>query len=165
MEDSMRRLRFLLLLALACTACSSSSRTASAAAEFTADDETAIRTLVDEFSRAWLANDYASVVALFTPDMVETLPVARVGREAALERFRGFGVDFVSGTFDVKRLEGSGGLAYALVEFSGRYTTDSGAGGTESGNDLWVFRKGPDGKWAIAASAYQGVSRPDSATP
>ena len=161
----MKQLRFLLLFALVGTACSPSARSASATAEFTADDESAIRGVVGQFERAWVANDYASVVALMAPDHVETLPVARVGREAALERFRGFGVDFVSGTFDVKRLEGSGGLAYALVEFSGRYTTDSGAGGTESGNDLWVFRKGPDGKWAIAASAYQGVSRPDSATP
>ena len=160
----MRQLRFLILFALVGTACSPSSKSASSGAEFTAEDEAAVRTVVDDFSRAWLANDYASVVALFTPDMVETLPVANVGRVAALERYKGFGVNFTSGTFDVKRLEGSGSLAYAWVEFSGRYTTDSGNRGMESGNNLWVFRKGPDGKWEIAASAYQGVSRPDSTT-
>jgi uncharacterized protein (TIGR02246 family) len=162
MEDSMRQLRFLLLFALVCTACSPSSNTASAAPQFTADDEAAVRTVVDEVGRAWVANDYASVVALFTPDMVETLPVASVGREAALERFKGYGLNFTAGKYDVKRLEGSGSLAYAWVEFNGRYTTDSGVGGMESGNNLWVFKKGLDGKWEIAASAYQGVSKPDS---
>jgi len=160
----MKQLRFLLLFALVGTACSPSSRSASATAEFTADDETAIRELVDEFGRAWLADDYAGVVALFTPDHVETLPVASVGREAALERFQGYGVHFTSGTYDVRRLEGSGSLAYAWVEFNGRYTTASGDRRTQSGNDLWVFRKGPDGKWKMAASSYQGVSRPDSTT-
>jgi len=160
----MKQLRFLLLFALAGTACSPSSRSASATAEFTADDETAIRAVVDDYSHAWLANDYASVVALMAPDHVETLPVASVGREAALERYQGFGVNFTSGTYDVKRLEGSGGLAYAWFEFNGRYTTDSGNKGTESGNGLWVFKKGPDEKWEIAASSYQGVSKPDSTT-
>ncbi|MCG6954954.1 MAG: DUF4440 domain-containing protein [Gemmatimonadetes bacterium] len=160
----MKQLRFLLLFALVGAACSPSSKAANAAAEFTADDESAIRGVVGQFERAWLANDYASVVALMVPDHVETLPVAGVGREAALERYQGFGVSFTSGTYDVKRLEGSGDLAYAWVEFNGRYTTDSGVGGMESGNNLWVFRKGPDGKWAIAASSYQGVSKPDSTT-
>jgi uncharacterized protein (TIGR02246 family) len=164
MEDSMKQLRFLLLFALVGAACSPSSKAANAAAEFTADDESAIRGVVGQFERAWVANDYASVVALFTPDHVETLPVAGVGREAALERFKGSGVNFTEGTYDVKRLEGSGDLAYAWVEFNGRYATASGDKRTQSGNNLWVFKKGPDGKWALAASAYQGVSRPDSIT-
>lgn len=153
-------LPILLLLLLPVSACAPSEAPPEPPAGLSADDEASIRALVDEWDRAWEANDPSRVVALLSDDYVEALATAVVGREAALERYRSFTQTYDMVRSTVMRLEGEGDLAYAWIEFNGRYARADGTRMEQRGNVLWVLRREEDGNWRFIASGFQAASRP-----
>lgn len=150
----------ILLLLLPVSSCAPSEAPVEPQAGLSAAAEASIRALVDEWDRAWEANDPDRVVALFSDDYVEALSTAVVGREAALERYRGFSLTYDLVRSTVRRLEGRDDLAYAWIEVNGRYARADGTQMEQRGNILWVLRREGDGNWRFTASGFQAASRP-----
>ena len=151
-----------IVLSIALMSCAPAPPAEQGSAPLTPEDEAAIRGLVSGFDAAFMADDMAAVTALYADDYVEMRPTALEGRDRALEAYRRSTntYSFVAST--VRRIEGSGSLAYVWVEFEGRFSREDGSQRLQNGNTLWVARKGPDGTWRFAASGFQSASRADS---
>jgi uncharacterized protein (TIGR02246 family) len=148
-----------LLAAAGVIACSPSS---DAPGVLTAEDEAAIRSVIEEWGNTWVAGDPQATVALFTDDYVEARPTAVVGRQAALDSYEGFTGSYTQVRSTVRRVEGVGNLAYAWVAFESRYTQEDGSRRVQTGNGLWVLKEDSEGRWRFAASGWQSISGPDS---
>ena len=158
----MKSFRFALLLTVALLGCSSPPQSVDSPAGLTAEDETAIRSILDGFDRAFAANDMTAAVTDYADDYVEMRSAAIVGREAAQEVYEAFTITFTATSSTVMRLEGVGNLAYAWTTFENRYDGADGAPRAQSGNTLWVLKKNPEGRWQVVASGFQAASRPDT---
>jgi ketosteroid isomerase-like protein len=158
----MKMVRSLLLVVIATLGCSPSPEAGTSPAGLTPDDDAAIRSLIAEWDRTWVADDHAATAALLAEDYVEARPTAVEGPRAAQELYEGLTMTYTSLNSTVRRLEGVGDLAYAWVSFDHRYTLDAGERRQQIGNGLWVLKKGADGRWRFSGSGFQSRSTPDS---
>lgn len=130
-------------------------------AGLSAEDEAAIRALVEQWDRN-VVEDFSNNADLFTDDYVEMRSTGVEGKEAARELYAGFGSDWSESVTTVRELEGRGDLAYMWVSFTGRYANADGERRLQNGNSLWVLRKGTDGQWRFSRSGFGASSRPDA---
>ena len=131
--------------------------------ELTAADETAIRTLIDAFTRNIVERGFVSNVELLTDDYIEMRADAIEGIEDARERWGNVSNTYTAATGQIRRLEGAGNLAYAWVEFTQKWVSDAGVPRVQTGNTLWILRRGQDGQWRFAGSGWQSVTANDTA--
>lgn len=131
----------------------------SAPAALSAEDEQSIRAVVDEWARAFEESDPEGMVATYTEDYVETRPTPVEGREAALALYQSMSLRFSSVEFDVRRIEGSGDLAYAWMPFENRFTTEDGRERIQTGTQISVFRRDAEGTWRFQATGWQSSTR------
>ena len=157
----MKTFCFAVLLATVTLGCSTTADPPESATSLSVADETAIRTVIDGFGQAFGANDVAGIVAYYADDFVGISSTALVGKSAAQDLFETF--TFSSFDQTIMRLEGSGHLAYAWVEYKGEFTPPGGDPVIEQGNSLWVLRKNSEGVWQLVANGYQGapISEPE----
>jgi uncharacterized protein (TIGR02246 family) len=146
-----------LLIALAACAQPEAAPPAAAQPEFTAADEAAIRALVAEWDRTWLAGDVDAIVALYSDTYLEMRPDIVQGREAARARIEAITANYTSLSTTVERLEGQGDLAWIWTSFHHTFDRD-GASYDQMGNGLWVAKKGADGEWRFEAAGWQSRS-------
>lgn len=122
-----------------------------APAELTAEDEATIRATFDASLAAIRAADWPAWAALFAEDGVLHPPhaPAQSGREAIQEWAEAYppieAIDFQ----DV-RVRGAGNLAYATSS----YTVTVTGSPPDTGKQLVVFRRGPNGKWEAVAGSF-----------
>lgn len=129
---------------------------------FTAEDEAAIRAVLAEWDRLASANDWIATTEYMTEDYVEARPTAVEGRQAARERYEAMSVQYSAMQSTVKKIEGSGDLAYVYSSFEGRYTRDDGSQVSQRGNSLWVMKRTTEGEWRVAGSGWQSRSQVDT---
>jgi len=151
----------LTLLGAGCTAPQQATEGEGGAA-LTSADEAAIGALVDEFGRNVVAAGFAANAELLTDDYIEMRPVAVEGKEAARQAWGAITNTYTESTSRIQRIEGSGALAFAWVEFTNRYVNDEGVPRVQNGNTLWVLRRGPDGQWRFAGAGWQSSTQNDS---
>ena len=155
--DAARALAASALLLAACAA---------PAAEFTADDEAAVRALEEDYRGAWLANDSAAVMAVLSRDAV-LMPagVRPLIGDSVIRAFwwpddgsqttiTGYDstVDEVEGSADLAYLRGRGAIAFTYRSPSGE-TSEL----TSEAVHLSVARRGDDGEWRIARRVWSAI--------
>jgi uncharacterized protein (TIGR02246 family) len=140
----MRIVGWALALAVGVFACAPA---ADEPAVFTAEDESAIRSLIEQWGDTWVAGDPQATVGLFTEDYVEARPTALVGRQAVLDSYQGWTGSYTEVISTVRRVEGVGNLAYAFTEFQNRYTLEDGTRRIQTGTGLWVLKRDSEGQW------------------
>lgn len=119
-----------------------------------ADDERAIRDLIDTWMSATRAEDTDTVLGLMTEDVVFMTP----GREpfgkaefaAAARAQKGVRID---GDSDIRELKVLGDWAYVRNFLRVTLTPPGGEGIVREGHTLTILRKGGDGKWRISRDA------------
>jgi len=128
-----------------------------------AEDKNAIRTTIERYRTAWLANDAVGVLKTFTEDAV-LLPAhgspAVVGK-AAIEKFwfsvGGPPVTIAELSISVDEVGGAGDVAFARGRNSLTWTTTE-RGITHrhhhSGTYLDVLKRQPDGYWRLRAHMW-----------
>ncbi|UCC83675.1 MAG: DUF4440 domain-containing protein [Gemmatimonadota bacterium] len=133
-------------------------------AALTADDEAAIRAVVDQWASNTAANRFMDNLDLYTEDAVELLATAVEGKNAIRERWAGFADElaFTDSELNIREIIGMGDTAYAWVSYANRYETD-GEPWVQSGSWMVLFRRGPDGSWRLHRNLWSGRTDPDSA--
>lgn len=120
-------------------------------AELSAADAAAIQHRLDEVARHVTAKDYAAWANDFTPDavfMFGNAPAVR-GRDA-IQKWGEAGPKAVSLTFADVQVHGSGAFAWGTSAYTFKA---EGALGADTGKQLVVFQRQPDGSWlSLAAS-------------
>jgi uncharacterized protein (TIGR02246 family) len=119
-----------------------------------ADDERAIRDLIDTWMAASKAGDTAKVLSLMTDDVVFSVP----GREpfgkqefaAASQDMQGMKID---GKSEIRELKVLGDWAYLRSHLEVAVTPPGGNAMQRSGYTLTILRKEADGKWRLARDA------------
>ena len=119
-----------------------------------ADDERAIRDLIDTWMAASKAGDTAKVLSLMTDDVVFSVP----GREpfgkqefaAASQDMQGMKID---GKSEIRELKVLGDWAYLRSHLEVAVTPPGGNAAQRSGYTLTILRKEADGKWRLARDA------------
>jgi uncharacterized protein (TIGR02246 family) len=124
-----------------------------------ADEERKIRAVLDEYRRAWLANDADRVLRLFTRDAV-LLPHHGVEPVVGIDAARAFWfpkdsppVTIDELTMTVDQVGGSCEVAYARGHSRVAWTAGKGAQATKSSNagtNLTLLRRQSDGTWRIS---------------
>lgn len=119
-----------------------------------ADDERAIRDLVDEWMAATKAGDTDRVLSLMADDVLFTVPgQAPFGKDAfraMSEGSRGVGME---GTAETLELEICGDRAWLRNYIDITVTPPGGAPMRRSGHTLSILRKEPDGRWVLFRDA------------
>jgi len=120
-----------------------------------ADDERAIRALVDDWMAATRSGDVATVLGLMTDDAVFMVPGREpFGKEvfaAASGDMRGAEID---GNSDIVELAILGDWAWMRARITMSMTPPGGAAPMRrSGYTLTILRKEADGKWRLARDA------------
>jgi uncharacterized protein (TIGR02246 family) len=120
-----------------------------------ADDERAIRALVDDWMAATRSGDVATVLGLMTDDAVFMVPGREpFGKEvfaAASGDMRGAEID---GNSDIVELAILGDWAWMRARITVSMTPPGGAAPMRrSGYTLTILRKEADGKWRLARDA------------
>jgi ketosteroid isomerase-like protein len=142
---------FLLLLLSLATACQSRGTSA--------DDETALRKLDDEWSRAAGARDVEKTISYYSDDAVVMPPniPTLTGKESIRTLWKSMlgSPDFSGGwkaaKVDVAR---SGDLAYVSGTYEFNEKDDSGKPMTDKGKYLEVWKKQADGSWKCVADMF-----------
>ena len=150
----------LILLALAVP---TAMRAADSTGDLTAADHAKIRTVLETYRSAWLANDAEAVLRLFTEDAV-LMPHHGVepvlGKKAARAFWFPAGgppTTITAFTQTLDQIDGNSGLAYVRGHSRVEWVTGAGSGATRSGNagtNLTVLRRQPDGSWRIAVQMW-----------
>ena len=127
-------------------------------AALSAADEKAVREVVAEYQRAWLANDADSVLRLFTSDAV-LMPHHGVEPVVGLDAARAFwfpkdgpAVTITELVMTVDQVGGTCGMAFARGHSRVAWRTGQGADATSSSNagtNLMLLRRQADGGWRI----------------
>ncbi|MFN7940930.1 MAG: SgcJ/EcaC family oxidoreductase [Thermoanaerobaculia bacterium] len=136
------------------------------AASVPAGDEEAIRSLLDRYRTAWLANDSSRVLACFTADAVllpanASAPVA--GRSAILEHWWPANAPRTTIlAFDqpIDRVAGDGDFAVAYGSCRVEWTTEgANEGRAQSSRSLFltVLRRQSDGRWLIETQIWTQI--------
>jgi uncharacterized protein (TIGR02246 family) len=131
----------------------------SAQAEKLSDaDIAAVKKLVENWEKAWLAKDWDALLALYSDQTIEIFPngIANVGKSNLTRRFQGFWPNY---TYEELKhsdisIAGFGDTASFCSRFSQtfRYKDDEKAT-TRQGNQFFIFKK-IDGSWKIAAAHW-----------
>ncbi len=119
-----------------------------------ADDERAIRELVENWITASRAGDLPTVLSLMADDVIFMVP----GREpfgkdafrAAAETMKDVRMD---GRSDIREIKVFGDWAYLRNHIDVTITPPGGAPVRRAGYTLSILRKQPDGKWVLARDA------------
>jgi uncharacterized protein (TIGR02246 family) len=118
-----------------------------------ADDEAAIRNLVDTWLAASKAGDIATVLSLMTDDVVFMLPGREpFGKEvfaAASDAMKNVRME---GKSDIREINVLGDWAYIRNYLEMTITSEGGAPVKRSGWTLTILRK-EDGRWRLARDA------------
>ncbi len=119
-----------------------------------ADDERAIRDLIDTWMAASTAGDTATMLSLMTDDVVFTVP----GREPfGKEAFAAAAQDMqgvrIEGSSEIRELRVLGDWAYLRSYLEMSVTPPGGDAMRRSGYTLTILRKEADGKWRLARDA------------
>jgi ketosteroid isomerase-like protein len=119
-------------------------------------DRTAIRTTVDNFSKAILAGDYATATSYWAEDGTALPPNAPVahGRADIQKLFSSFGKT-TAFTEDVVETDGRGDLAYTHFTYKVTFTPPgTTATITDKGKGLIVWKKQSDNSWLVTRGAW-----------
>jgi ketosteroid isomerase-like protein len=141
---------FLVLAALSVSGCQKvSTRIADA-------DREAIHLMVDNFSKAVVAGDFATAVSYYTEDAMVLPPNAPIiqGRAAIQSLLVGF-PKIVAFKQNIAELEANGDLAYARLTFN-LTTTPPGAKSpiNDTGKGIIILRKQINGTWLTTRSVF-----------
>jgi ketosteroid isomerase-like protein len=154
LEGHMKTICVAVLLAIVTLGCSRTAGTPEWAPNLSLANETAVRSVIDGFGQAFGSNDAAGVAAYQADDFVAIEPTALVGKNAAQEMFETVTLSSFDQT--IMRIDGSGHLAYAWVEYEVGFTPPGGNAVIEQGNSLWVLKKNSEGVWQMVANCYKG---------
>jgi uncharacterized protein (TIGR02246 family) len=169
----MRNLAILTALALS-AACQSAPKTETAAMGgesevappgLSAADETAVRAVDAEWSRAVSAGDGAALTALYASDATLLPPNEPVVKGEAVKKYNADMTASFSGPIEVTTtaVDGRGDLAYAVGMYRATLTPKK-AGAkplpTEEGKYLEVFKKQADGSWKIVYEIWNQNAPP-----
>jgi uncharacterized protein (TIGR02246 family) len=118
-----------------------------------ADDEAAIRKLVDTWLAASKAGDIATVLSLMTDDVVFMVPGREpFGREAFAAASEAMKNVRMEGTSEIQELRVLGDWAYLRNHIEMTITPENGQPVKRSGWTLTVLRK-EEGRWRLARDA------------
>jgi ketosteroid isomerase-like protein len=133
------------------------------AATFTAEDEVAIRAVLDQWASNTTANRFMENLDLYTEDSAELLATPREGKSAIRERWGGFADDlqFTDSDLNVREIIGMGDVAYTWIEFSNTYEAD-GEPWVQSGTWMVLFRRSPEGVWRIHRNMWNATTSADT---
>ncbi len=105
--------------------------------------------LMTRFAEAWSADDSTAVSQMFTADVVV------VGSDGAFtnrDAVEGWRRQQMAGTDAMEVFPLQSGMSGDLAYQAGRWSLGYGGGaGTATGSHTFVFRRGDDGAWRIAA--------------
>ena len=119
-----------------------------------ADDERAIRQLIDTWMAASKAGDTATVLSLMTDDVVFMVPGREpFGKEAFAAAAQGMQGVTIDGKSEIVELKVLGEWAYLRGRLQMAMTPPGGNPIQRSGYTLTILRKGADGKWRLARDA------------
>ena len=131
----------------------------------TADDDAAIRTLLSTYEAALNSSDTNAVMPLYSDDGVFMPPYSQsaVGtaavREAYVVVFKAITLSVQFHVVEVVVMEPE--WAFARTNSAGT-TMDhaSGAKSAEGNQELFIFKKSPDGTWKIARYSFSSTNPP-----
>lgn len=119
-----------------------------------ADDEHAIRAVVDAWRVATQAGDVHAIADLLTDDVVFLTPGRPpFGKAEFLAASRGMAGVCVTATSDIEELHVAGTLAYLRSLLAVSITPPDGVTIKKSGTTLTILRKEGDGRWRLARDA------------
>ena len=122
-----------------------------------ANDEQAIRSLIDAWLRATREGDVDAVLELMTPDVVFMVPGQPTmhGREAFGQRLRALlSTHAVESSGEIEEICVAGDLAYCRTKLSVTVITKHGATPMQrTGHTLSILRKAVDGRWQLTRDA------------
>jgi len=154
-----RRAQIALLLLILVLAVPARAPAADSTGALTAADQAKIRTVLEAYRSAWLANDADAVLRLFAENAV-LMPHHGVepvlGRKAARAFWFPAGgppTTITAFTQTIDQIDGGGDVAYVRGHSKVEWTTGTGPELKRSGNagtNLTILRRQPDGSWRIA---------------
>jgi uncharacterized protein (TIGR02246 family) len=120
-----------------------------------ADDELAIRELVETWLAATKAGDASTVLDLMTDDVVFMVPGQEpFGKEAFAAASEGMKNAHIEGTSDIKEILVLGDWAFLRSHLKMTMTPpEGGPTRRRSGYTLTILRKEADGRWRLARDA------------
>ncbi len=133
------------------------------AAQFTAEDEATLRGIVEATARQFKAADMTTWAQHYAQDAVFQPPnsPAVAGQANILAWGQAF-PPLADLTFSNVTVSGEGNLAYGTSNYKMAFKD----GPADSGKQLVVFRRPPDGEWAIVAVSFNSdVPVSDPVTP
>lgn len=117
----------------------------------------AIRQVIAEWARASRNGDADTLSKLMTEDVVFLIAGQQTpmrGREAFMAAAQGMaGKIQINPSHDIKEIEVDGDLAYCWSTLTVTMTPSNGAPMKNAGNVLSIFKKQPNGKWALHRDA------------
>lgn len=131
--------------------------------QFTAEDEAAIQTLLDQWEANTLDGRFIANLGFLTDDAVEMLATPRVGLDEIRTRWEGFvdRYDYTAIHMELRELLGFGDYAFAWVQYEQNYLYD-GSPRVGHGTMSLLLQRGDDGAWKICRSAWMGASVADT---
>ncbi|NNE34197.1 MAG: DUF4440 domain-containing protein [Rhodothermales bacterium] len=164
LTKSMPNFRFALLLCLGplvLLGCQSNESLPTTTAEtaFTAQDEQALRGMIEATARDFGAGDMTTWANQYAQDAVFQPPNAPTVTGQA--NILAWGEDFpplVDLTFTDITISGEGDLAYGTSSYAMEFEDSR----SDSGKQLVVFRRSPDGEWAIVAVSFNSDLPPST---
>jgi uncharacterized protein (TIGR02246 family) len=118
-----------------------------------ADDEAAIRKLVDTWLAASKAGDISTVLSLMTEDVIFMVPGREpFGRQAFAAAFDAMKNVRMEGTSEIQELQVLGDWAYLRNHIEMTITPENGQPVKRSGYTLTILRK-ESGRWLLARDA------------
>ena len=128
-----------------------------------ADDERAIRQLIDTWLAASKAGDTETVLSLMTDDVIFMVPGAQpFGKEAFAAASAGMKNVKMEGRSEVQELRVLGDWAYVRNFIDVTVTPPGGSPMRRSSYTLTILRREPDGKWRLARDANLLTAQPAS---
>ena len=125
----------------------------------TADDERAIRQLVDTWMTATKAGDLGAVLALMADDVIFMTPGEKpFGKEAFAAASQGMKNVRFDGRSEIQELKVLDGWAYLRNHIELTITPPGGTAMRRAGYTLTIFRKEPEGRWLLARDANMVVT-------
>lgn len=130
---------------------------------FTAEDEAAIRAVLDRWQINMGADREIENLDLYTEDAASLLAMPVEGKAAMREMWEGWADQwaFTSSELNVREIEGMGELAYVWIEFTQRFEVDS-EPRVQRGTWMILFRKDDDGAWRIHRDLWSARTTVDS---
>ncbi len=145
-----RKALFAAAFALLLTGCAAKT------APISESDRSAMRSAVDDFTKAILSGDFAAAAAHWAEDGTALPPHAAPahGRPEIQKLFAGFGKT-TAFKQDVLETDGRGDLAYSRIAFDVTFTPPGATTSiTDKGKGILVWTKQSDGSWLVTRGAW-----------